>query len=579
MKLWNKLYLKQKILFIFLPINIISILVILIVCVTVIVNNSKEVMMQNSMDKLSLVADQTDRIISNAKYNIKAFSTSSSLQDAIRANYGNDMYGSFLFSTSMHSSVYNIMDIESLIQNGYIHTYNNKIFDIKSDSVHYTPSDQMLQYYSYITSLGGQIILSSPLDTSGQSAFNLSKSLIDVNNGNCLGMLSFDMKEELFYQAYSKLSQENEEEFMIVSKDGRIISAEDRSLLRTYANSSITDLIEDTQSSFKVYTIDGGKQLTLSMPVKDTDFYVICTVPYFTIFKQAVYLVSILIIIGIVILMTTIVLSKFLADSLVKPLSQLTSYVDAVGDGSLDIPVAVTSSDEIGILAQRFKEMLENIKNLTLDIYNEQNQTREYELRLLQSQINPHFLYNCLDNITTLIEEQENQTASQMLLHLGRYYRAILSKGRNIIAIKEEVWLIKDYLEIQLIKSPHLFTYGIETDPELEDSKILKMLLQPLVENCVIHGFSGFAIKGHIDIRIASNKNDVKITVSDNGRGMSTSMLAQVFTTSSTAVPMHFGLKNVQDRIVLKFGSDYGLSIQSKENEGTAISVCFPKLI
>lgn len=175
-------------------------------------------------------------------------------------------------------------------------------------------------------------------------------------------MLSFDMKEELFYQAYSKLSQENEEEFMIVSKDGRIISAEDRSLLRTYANSSITDLIEDTQSSFKVYTIDGGKQLTLSMPVKDTDFYVICTVPYFTIFKQAVYLVSILIIIGIVILMTTIVLSKFLADSLVKPLSQLTSYVDAVGDGSLDIPVAVTSSDEIGILAQRFKEMLENIK-------------------------------------------------------------------------------------------------------------------------------------------------------------------------------------------------------------------------
>lgn len=166
-----------------------------------------------------------------------------------------------------------------------------------------------------------------------------------------------------------------------------------------------------------------------------------------------------------------------------------------------------------------------------------------------------------------------------MLLHLGRYYRAILSKGRNIIAIKEEVWLIKDYLEIQLIKSPHLFTYGIETDPELEDSKILKMLLQPLVENCVIHGFSGFAIKGHIDIRIASNKNDVKITVSDNGRGMSTSMLAQVFTTSSTAVPMHFGLKNVQDRIVLKFGSDYGLSIQSKENEGTAITVCFPKLI
>ncbi|SHJ63139.1 Histidine kinase-, DNA gyrase B-, and HSP90-like ATPase [Anaerocolumna jejuensis DSM 15929] len=579
MSFWNKLNLKQKILTVFIPLIVLSILLILTVSVSVIARSSRKETIQNAIDKCTLVGKQAELIISNTTYNIKAFSTSSTLQESIRADYTKDTYGSYLFYSAMHTSVYNIMDIENLISSGYVQTFDNRIYDIKTDKVSYAPDNYMQKEYHYITSMGGQILIRPATDKSVKSAYNISKTLIDIKTGNCLGILSFNIKESLFYQSYSNISDSQEEEFLITDGSGKIISAKNRSLPGKTISSDMLHLIGESKTASRELVYEREKKMAVSVPVGETGYHVICLIPYKSIYQNALELVRILLIIGVLVLITTFFLARFLAESLVWPLQKLTSFAGKVGEGSLDISIELNSSDEIGLLARQFQKMVQNIKQLTQQIYTEQNNKREYELRLLQSQINPHFLYNCLDNITTLIEAGENSTAVNMIHHLGRYYRFILSKGRNIITIKEEIQIVKDYLEIQLIKKPGLFTYDIQAEDTVKDYKILKFLLQPIVENSVIHGFSNCEYNGCIGVSFHVNeKDDIVITIEDNGQGIPQKTLEQIFIPSEVSIPKHFGLSNINERIRLKFGEAYGLTIMPKET-GTVITLTFPKML
>lgn len=575
--IWKQLNLKKKVLLLFLPLNVISILMILVLSISLMVHNGKKEMMQNSMDKLILVCDQADRIVSNVKYNIKAFSTSSALQTAICTSYPDNTYGSYMFSTAMHSSVYNIMDIGSLVYDGYVQTFDGRVFDIKTDEIS-EPTPEMQKLYEEITAKGGQMIFGPPREKSGQSAFNISKSLIDIDTGVCLGILSFDVKEDLFYESYRNISDENDEMFFITDADGTIVSSQNRALLQTPVPDEAYSLTVDQTKNSKVLSWDQRRSLMLTSPTQSGNFHVFYTMSYYRVYREALSLTLLLSVIGLLVLAITILLSQILAKSLVRPIRQLADYADEAGKGNFGAPVPVKSSDEIGFLADRFQHMSNNIRELTTRIYNEQNQRREYELKLMQAQINPHFLYNCLDNISSLVTDDKKETATSMIFHLGRYYRGILSKGRNLITIREELHLIRDYLEIQLIRTPGLFTYEIEADEDLKELKILKMLLQPLVENTVLHGFAGYREDGHIRIRVTSDSEQIIcITVSDDGRGISEETLNSLFVPTAISMPKHFGIQNVQERIRLKYGNSYGLTIHSVPGVETNITMRFPK--
>lgn len=582
---WN---LKKKILAVFLPLLMFSTILILTSSISLIIRNGKAEALDNAKDKLSLVSDQTDQILSNITYNIKAFSTSSALQDAIRAEYPDNNYGNYMFSSSMHNAVHNIMDIQSLISSGYIHTWDGRVFDIKTDEIR-TPDAEMNARYREIAAKKGRILLEYPADKSGAAALTVSKSLIDIRSGSCLGILTFDIKESLFYDSYHSVSDEENECFLLIDSAGTIISSENRDELQTTASPEILGLLEGMgKSEQKTQYKPGGKipqettaehMLLLSTETENGDYQVVYMMRYYRIYKEALNLALLLLIIGILVLVIGVLLSSRLAQSIVGPVIRLADYADEAGKGNFDLPVPVHSGDEIGFLAERFGVMNHNIKELTTGIYNEQTQKKEYELKMLQAQINPHFLYNCLDNISSLITDQKNETATAMVSHLGRYYRAILSKGRNIITIREELELIRAYLEIQLIRIPDLFTYEITADEDILDFKILKMILQPIVENSVIHGFAGFKNSGRIKIEGTLENQTVCILISDNGKGIPEGSRSSIFAPAPTAIPKHFGLKNIQERIQLKYGEKYGISIKSEPGQGTQIAVRFPKTL
>ena len=582
---WN---MKRKILAVFLPLLMLSTLLILVSSISLIIRNGKAEALNNAKDKLSLVTGQTDQILSNITYNIKAFSTSSALQDAIRAEYPDNNYGNYMFSSTMHNAVHNIMEIQSLISSGYIHTRDGRVFDIKTDEIR-TPDAEMDARYREIAAEKGRILLEYPADKSGAAALTVSKSLIDIRSGSCLGILTFDIKESLFYDSYHSVSDEENECFLLIDSAGTIISSENRDELQTTASPEILGLLEGMgKQEQKTQYKSGGKipqettaehMLLLSSETENGDYLVVYMMRYYRIYKEALNLALFLLIIGILVLAAGVLLSSRLAQSIVGPVIRLADYADEAGKGNFDLPVPVHSGDEIGFLAERFGVMNHNIKELTTRIYNEQTQKKEYELKMLQAQINPHFLYNCLDNISSLITDQKNETATAMVSHLGRYYRAILSKGRNIITIREELELIRAYLEIQLIRIPDLFTYEITVDEDILDFKILKMILQPIVENSVIHGFAGFKNSGRIKIEGTLENQTVCILISDNGKGIPEGSRSSIFAPAPTAIPKHFGLKNIQERIRLKHGEKYGISIKSEQGQGTQIEVRFPKTL
>ena len=582
---WN---MKRKILAVFLPLLMLSTLLILVSSISLIIRNGKAEALNNAKDKLSLVTGQTDQILSNITYNIKAFSTSSALQDAIRAEYPDNNYGNYMFSSTMHNAVHNIMEIQSLISSGYIHTRDGRVFDIKTDEIR-TPDAEMDARYREIAAEKGRILLEYPADKSGAAALTVSKSLIDIRSGSCLGILTFDIKESLFYDSYHSVSDEENECFLLIDSAGTIISSENRDELQTTASPEILGLLEGMgKPEQKTQYKSGGKipqettaehMLLLSSETENGDYLVVYMMRYYRIYKEALNLALFLLIIGILVLAAGVLLSSRLAQSIVGPVIRLADYADEAGKGNFDLPVPVHSGDEIGFLAERFGVMNHNIKELTTGIYNEQTQKKAYELKMLQAQINPHFLYNCLDNISSLITDQKNETATAMVSHLGRYYRAILSKGRNIITIREELELIRAYLEIQLIRIPDLFTYEITVDEDILDFKILKMILQPIVENSVIHGFAGFKNSGRIKIEGTLENQTVCILISDNGKGIPEGSRSSIFAPAPTAIPKHFGLKNIQERIRLKHGEKYGISIKSEQGQGTQIEVRFPKTL
>ncbi len=577
--IWNTMSLKRKIMAVFLPLVLLPFLLVLTISIVFFIQNGKEESLRNSEEKLLLVSGQAEQILSNVKYNIKAFSTSSALQNAIAESYPETTYGNYLFTTSMHSAVHNIMDISSLISDGYIQTFDGKVYDIKTDSIQ-IPTADMNAYYDEIVSQNGKIIMGKPMNQGGGSALNISKSLIDIDTGQCLGILSFDIKETLFFETYRSVIDEKNENFYLVDKERRIISSGKRKVLQTELSENVWKVVQRLVKTDEMKIATEDDVLVLAELLEAGEYYAVYVLDYKNIYREVTGMALIFGIIGGFVLIAAVFLTTVLARSLTKPLAILAAYVDKTGSGDFSVQLQIESKDEIGMLAERFQKMNRNIHNLTMRICNEQALKKEYELNLLQAQINPHFLYNCLDNISSLIADYKTETATSMIHHLGRYYRGVLSKGRNMITIGEEIQLLQDYMEIHLQKAPELFQYMIQIDENVAELKILKMLLQPIVENTILHGFTGYKKNRHIAIVGEQRGSVIYITVEDDGRGIQKDVLDSVFTeTASVIIPKHFGLKNVQERIRLKYGEAYGASVWSEPDKGTRVTVSFPKIL
>ncbi|MBS6913963.1 MAG: sensor histidine kinase [Clostridium sp.] len=281
----------------------------------------------------------------------------------------------------------------------------------------------------------------------------------------------------------------------------------------------------------------------------------------------------------LIVLAATIVSSVVLSRYISRPIHSLNKAMgefEANAEGFSYEPVY--GSLEVTSLSNAFGHLVIRIQELMNKVRNEEIVLRKTELRALQAQINPHFLYNTLDSIAWMCEEGRTKDAVEMVNALARLFRISISKGHELISVEKEVEHAKSYLQIQKFRYKNQFQYSFEVQESCLHYYCNKITLQPIIENAIYHGLNRMIDEGFIEIRIFEDGDDVVFTVEDNGVGMTKEQCESILHKEVKGQTGGIGIKNVNDRVKIYFGEQYGMKIESELDEGTKVSIRMPKL-
>lgn len=272
-----------------------------------------------------------------------------------------------------------------------------------------------------------------------------------------------------------------------------------------------------------------------------------------------------------------ILASLFISAKISQPIKRLERQMKRVENGDFDIDLEVKGEDEVKRLSKTFNLMVARIRQLMSQIISEQEAKRKSEFKALQAQINPHFLYNTLDSIVWMNENQNYEGVSIMVSALAKFFRVSISKGHEIINVSDEIDHATSYLIIQKIRYKDKFDFVIDAQPAVLSKKTLKLILQPVIENAIYHGIGHIQEKGEIKITVAIQENKIIYRVSDNGYGIKPEVLKSILSQEpKSAHSSGVGLKNVNERIKLCYGSEYGIEIESELDVGTTVIISIP---
>lgn len=323
----------------------------------------------------------------------------------------------------------------------------------------------------------------------------------------------------------------------------------------------LTELIQDDIQYYIYYQTRSMEKVSQHLTQSVNEFIIACSI------------------LSVVLIIFVAIATFLIASGILKPIRELYYATGKVANGEFEARASVNSHDEIAVLAQGFNNMAGNMQTLVGKIKEDEQKMRQADLRLLQEQINPHFLYNTLDTIVWLIESNETDQAVEMVVTLSNFFRMVLSKGKEFISIREEEAHIRSYLKIQEMRYHDILEYDIQIDKVLYEYQILKLTLQPLVENALYHGIKYKRAKGYIHINGEKEGDIIRLSVRDNGAGMSEDELEQIreeIKRPCKETERGFGLANVNERIHMYFGQEYGMNIDSEKGRGTNVEIIIP---
>ena len=278
--------------------------------------------------------------------------------------------------------------------------------------------------------------------------------------------------------------------------------------------------------------------------------------------------------------MMLIVVNRIVSAKISSPILKLNHSVREYEAGK-EPEIYIGGSMEIRHLGESIQSSYRHNEELMQEIVREQKERRKSELDALQSQINPHFLYNTLDSITWMVEGGRNDEATFMISQLAKLFRISLSKGHTIISIKDELQHAQSYMNIQRVRYKDAFVVTFDIEPELYSYCAVKLTLQPILENAINYGVSGIDEQGEIRVTGRLKDGMCILSVSDNGIGIPEEEIEYLLTDENRAPKKGsgVGLINVNNRIQILFGKDYGVKIESEWDEGTTVSICVPAIL
>lgn len=275
--------------------------------------------------------------------------------------------------------------------------------------------------------------------------------------------------------------------------------------------------------------------------------------------------------------MATIIVSSLFSKRITSPIYKLNEYMIKFQKGSLDSKIEVQGQKELVELSESFNSMIDEISSLMSEVMREQKAKRKTQFIALQNQINPHFLYNTLDSILHLNDNKRSEDVEKMIVALSKFFRSSISTERNIIPLKEEIEHVKNYLLIQKIRYSNRFNYHFDIDESLMEFPVLKLGLQPIVENAILHGINPEKDDNSIIIRTVKDEDFVYVEVENNGYGITQYDIEKIYSGFlDTKSSKHIGLNNINQRLQLYYGEKAKISIISEPDEYTIVRMVFP---
>ncbi len=477
----------------------------------------------------------------------------------------------------------------SLIESIYVDFYNGKLLLFRSADQSIRPRfsyehyRQLYQghpydiYWRHLTVKGR-----SGRDTqdSGKQIISMFK-LFGKNNARTSGIIAFNLKYEFFAKVLnSSEPSENGYLLLISPEEAMAFKKIDKKYELT------ADILQHLQTTLEKegqleYQEPNGEKMVVIYDTLPTSNWKLAAVfPQKDVLARLDYIQLITLSIIILLIFVAVFLANALASYIAKPLSLLTKSMKRIQGGNLNFTPQMHPLSEVGVLNQGLEDLVGRVKNLLEQIELEQENKRQLEFSVMQTQIHPHFLYNTLYSIKGLCDMRLNEEASAMVTALSNYFRISISRGQEIISVEEELAHIRNYLFIQEMRYGDDFAYEIEIDEAVLSYRIIKLTLQPLIENAIYHGVKQKRGSGRIVVRGYKTTDFICFEIRDNGLGMSKERLEEVRLSlegkGTAQQPVGLGVRSTHERLRLHYGKKAGLKIESQHNLGTCVEVIIP---
>lgn len=409
---------------------------------------------------------------------------------------------------------------------------------------------------------------------------SLSRTVELTRNGNSmLGVLLVDMNYSSIEQLLEKANTDTSGEYVyLMAPDGEIIYHPKQNLIHMglyEENNTEAAGYEDTTVKENFH---GEKRLVTVKTISYTGWKLISVVPMKSFSMGMTGMRNLVVLLVALTVLAAVMLNQMVSARISKPLRRLNDSVKEWEAGNMNPDIYVGGSMEVEHLGKTLRSTVAQIRQLMDDIVVEQEEKRKSELDALQSQINPHFLYNTLDSIVWMITGERYDDAVFMITQLASLFRISLSKGKTVIKIEDEIKHARNYMNIQKIRYKNSFEVDFQIEEDILDGCIVKLVLQPLLENAIYYGMEFMDGEGEIHVRGYRKDKDVYLEVEDNGLGMPEEEAAELLN-GKERPHKHgsgVGLVNVHSRLKLRFGEAYGLIIRSCPDEGMMVQIHIP---
>ena len=445
----------------------------------------------------------------------------------------------------------------------------------------YVDIESLDWYQAAMESKSGIAVSSSHVQNAIQSSYKwvitLSRALVNNQTGEREGLFFVDLN----YSAISDLCNNNSIEekgyIFVLDAEGNIVYHPKQQLMYGGLKTENIDAIMECREDSLIIDEGGDSKLYTMSKSKRTGWTVVGAAYTSELLKNNEQAQMWYLLVASILLLAVIGISSIISREITKPIRSLRDSMRKVQNGQFGTHVEVITENEIGSLGRSFNLMTSEIQALMEQNVYEQKQKRKSELKALQAQINPHFLYNTLDSIIWMSEAGENDEVVEMTSALARLLRQSISNDKEEVELEKEIEYVKNYLTIQKMRYKDKLEFFIYVDPRVAHVPVIKLVLQPLVENAIYHGIKYKETKGNLKIYARPVDGRVEIVVADDGIGMDEDVMEHIFDEHRKEQKRNgVGVPNVQKRLKLQYGSEYGIRYESVKGAGTKAVITIP---